>query len=91
MLFKLAWTHTPEARDTTVRKFMATGGMPPEGVELISRYHNLDGTGGFAILDSTNAAALADFALDWNGLVKIEITAIMDDDTISKVLPKHFS
>ena len=35
--------------------------------------------------------ALADFALDWNGLVKIEITAIMDDDTISKVLPKHFS
>ena len=91
MLFKLAWTHTPEARDPTVRKFMATGGMPPEGVELISRYHNLDGTGGFAILDSTNAAALADFALDWNGLVKIEITAIMDDDTISKVLPKHFS
>jgi len=70
---------------------MATGGMPPEGVELISRYHNLDGTGGFAILESTNAAALADFALDWNGLVKIEITAIMDDDTISKVLPKHFS
>ena len=32
MLFKLAWTHTPEARDTTVKKFMATGGMPPEGV-----------------------------------------------------------
>ena len=91
MLFKLAWAHTPEARDTTVKKFMATGGMPPEGVELLSRYHNLDGTGGFAILESTNAAALADYALDWNGLIKIEITAIMDDETISTVLPKHFS
>ena len=91
MLFKFAWTHTPEARDATVKKFMATGGMPPDGVEFISRYHNLDGTGGFAILDSTNAAALADFALDWNGMIKIEITAIMDDDTISTVLPKHFS
>jgi hypothetical protein len=65
--------------------------MPPEGVELISRYHNLDGTGGFAILESTNASALADYALDWNGLIKIEITAIMDDDTITSVLPKHFS
>lgn len=91
MLFKLAWTHTPEARDKTIKQFMATGGMPPEGVELLSRYHNLDGTGGFAILESTNPAALADYALDWNGLIKIEITPIMDDETISTVLPKHFN
>ena len=91
MLFKLAWTHSPEARDETIKKFMETGGMPPEGVELLSRYHNVDGTGGFAILKSTSAAALADYALDWNGLIKIEITAIMDDETITSVLPKHFS
>ena len=91
MLFKLAWTHTPQARNETIKKFMETGGMPPEGVEFISRYHNVDGTGGFAIIESTNAAALADYALDWNGLIKIEITPIMDDDTITKVLSKHFS
>ena len=91
MLFKLAWTHSPEARNETIKKFMETGGMPPEGVELLSRYHNLDGTGGFAILESTSAAALADYALDWNGLIKIEIIAIMDDETITSVLPKHFS
>ena len=91
MLFKLAWTHSPEARDVTIKKFMETGGMPPGGVELLSRYHNVDGTGGFAILESTSAAALADYALDWNGLIKIEITAIMDDETITSVLPKHFS
>ena len=91
MLFKLAWIHTPQARNETIKKFMETGGMPPEGVEFISRYHNVDGTGGFAIIESTNAAALADYALDWNGLIKIEITPIMDDDTITKVLPKHFS
>ena len=69
---------------------MASGGMPPEGVSMLSRYHNLDGTGGFAILDTTDSAAVADYALDWNGLIKIEITAIMDDETISSVLPKHF-
>ena len=89
-VFKLDWTHTPEARDKTVKQFMETGGMPPAGVELISRYHNLDGTGGFAIVESTDAAALADYALDWNGLIKMEITAIMDDDTIGGVLGKKF-
>ena len=69
---------------------MATGGMPPEGVSMLSRYHNLDGTGGFAIPDTTDSATLADYALDWNGLIRIEIIAIIDDETISSVLPKHF-
>ena len=90
MLFKLAWTHSPEARDKTIKQFMETGGMPPDGIELKSRYHNLDGTGGFAILESSDTAALADYALDWNGLIKMEITAIMDDDTIGGVLGKKF-
>ena len=79
---------------------MATGGMLGlkngrarrcRTVVYGRRYHNLDGTGGFAILESTNPAALADYALDWNGLIKIEITPIMDDETISTVLPKHFN
>ena len=90
MLFKMALTHSPEARDKTIRQFMDTGGTPPSGIELVSRYHNLDGTDGFAILESIDAAALADYALNWNGLINIEITAIMDDETISGVLGKKF-
>ena len=39
MLFKMAWTHSPEARDRTIKQFMATGGMPSENEELVSRYH----------------------------------------------------
>jgi hypothetical protein len=70
---------------------METGCMPPENVELISRYHNLDGTGCFAVLARTDAAALADYTSDWNGLINIEITAIMDDQTIGRVLGKTFA
>ena len=91
MLFKLAWTHSPEARDKTIKQFMKTGGMPPENVVLISRYHNLDGTGGFAVLESTDAAALADYALDWNGLINIKITAIMDEAKIGSELGNKFA
>ena len=91
MLFKMAWTHSPEARDRTIKQFMETGGMPPENIELVSRYHNLDGTGGFAILESSDAAALADYALDWNGLMEIVITRMMADETIAGVLGKKFT
>ena len=46
MLIKLAWTHSPEARDKTIKQFMETVGMPTDDIELKSRYRNLDGTGG---------------------------------------------
>ena len=91
MLFKFAWTHSQEARDKTIKQFMETGGMPPEGATMLSRYHNVDGTGGFAIVESSDAAALADYALDWNGLIKIDITPLMDDETISGVLSKKIN
>ena len=91
MLLKFAWTHSPEARDNTIKQFMATGGMPPEGATLVSRYHNVDGTGCFAILESTDAGALGDYALDWNGMIEIVITPLMDDETITNVLGAKFS
>ena len=91
MLFKFSWTHSPQARDNTIKQFMATGGMPPEGATLVSRYHNVDGTGGFAIVESSDVGALADYALDWNGMIEINITPLMDDETISKVLGAKFS
>ena len=86
MLFTLAWTHTPYARNKTIKTFMATGGMPPEGVQMLSRYHNVDGSGGFAICETNDAGALANWALDWNGLIEIKITAIIDDETMGEVL-----
>ncbi len=86
MLFTLAWTHTPHARNSTIKKFMATGGMPPEGIQMLSRYHNIDGTGGFAICETNDSGALANWAVDWNGLVEIKITAIIDDETMGAVL-----
>ena len=91
MLFIFSWTHTPAARDATIKQFMATGGMPPAGIDMLSRYHNLDGTGGFAICQSTDASALASWALDCNGLIEIKIVPIMDDETISGVLGPRFA
>ena len=86
MLFTFAWTHTPDARNETIKQFMATGGMPPEGVKLVSRYHNIDGSGGFAICETDDVTAMANWAIDWNGLLPIKITPIMDDDAIGGVL-----
>jgi hypothetical protein len=59
--------------------------ISPEGVKLLSRYHNIDGLGGFAICETDDASALANWAIDWNGLLDVMITAIMDDEIIGGV------
>ena len=49
MLFTVGYTITPNARDASIKKFLQTGGMPPEGIQMLSRYHNVDGSGGIAV------------------------------------------
>lgn len=39
-----------------------------------------------AVCETNDASALASWALDWNGLIDIKVTAIMDDETIGGVL-----
>ncbi len=86
MLFSVTWDIDPDEREETVEKFLETGGVPPKGVELISRYHNVDGSGGFAVVSCTDPIALAKFAQDWNDLIEILITPILDDATMAEVL-----
>ena len=69
---------------------MEIGGMSPEEATLLPRYHNVDELAGFAIVESNDQAALLDYALDWNGLIKIDITPIMDNETIGGALGKKF-
>ena len=60
MLLRFAWTHSPTSRDATIKKFMETGDMPPEGATMLARYHHAFGTGGFAIAESESATTMVD-------------------------------
>ena len=86
MLFSVTWDIDPDEREDTVEKFLETGGMPPKGVELICRYHNVDGSGGFAVVSASDPIALAKFAQDWNDLIEILITPVLDDAKMVEVL-----
>lgn len=43
---------------------METGGPSPEGMTMHSGYHYVDGSGGFAILETDDPATLATIAND---------------------------
>jgi hypothetical protein len=60
--------------------------MPPVGIQMLSRYHNVDGSGGFAVCETNDPTALANWALDWNGLMEIKVTAILNDEAMAGVM-----
>ena len=51
-----------------------------------SRYHYVDGSGGFAVLAMDDPAALATLANDWSDILPIEIKPIASDEVIGGVI-----
>jgi hypothetical protein len=48
-------------------------------IKLIGRWHDLARGRGVAICESDSAEALANWALNWNRLLNLEITPVLDD------------
>ncbi len=48
-------------------------------IKLIGRWHDLARGRGVAICESDSAEALANWALNWNSLLDIEIVPVLDD------------
>ena len=64
MLFTVGYTIKTNARNSSIRKFLQTGGMPPEGIQMLSRYHNVYGSGGIAVCETDDPGLLPSFAID---------------------------
>lgn len=48
-------------------------------IKLIGRWHDLARGRGVAICDSESAEALANWALNWNSLLDIEVVPVLDN------------
>lgn len=61
------------------------------GVQLIGRWHDLGAGTGVAICESDDLAAVQSWALNWNTVLDLEITPVLDDDEAKAVAKKKFN
>ena len=61
------------------------------GVQLIGRWHDLGAGTGVAICASDDLAAVQSWALNWNTVLDLEITPVLDDDEAKAVARKKFN
>ena len=85
MKYILTWTVPPSSFQSAVARFLQTGGAPPSGVELLGRWHGMNGTG-FAIAECNDAKALYQFQAQWADLLEMTVTPCVGDDEAGAVL-----
>ncbi|NKB48478.1 MAG: DUF3303 domain-containing protein [Alphaproteobacteria bacterium] len=86
MYFMTVWTFSPENSQATIERFMETGAVPPEGVTMLSRWHDAAGHRGFAISETDDPIALAKWCRGWTDLLEFEIIPVLNDEQLAAAL-----
>jgi hypothetical protein len=86
MKFMITYTMSPATRDAGQARFLETGGLPGDGVEMLGRWHSLGGHVGYVLAESSDTVALGKWMQDWTDLLTFEITAVGDDEEIAAIM-----
>ncbi len=86
MLVHVSYAYSSDDRDTVHERFKETGGLPPDGVTMIGRWHGVDGNRGFLLAETGDPGALARWLQDWTDLVAFEVTPVLTDEEFSEVI-----
>jgi Protein of unknown function (DUF3303) len=85
MKFIVSWELPPPAFQAASDRFLKTGGLPPESLKLIGRWHGMSGRG-FAVVETTDAKALYHWVSEWGQFLPIETTPCVEDADAGAVL-----
>jgi len=82
----LTWTVKPENQQESIRRYKEKGANPPEGIEVLSHYWNVNHLGGWAVFTAPNHAAVAKWLKDWTDLNVNTVTPVIEDEELLKII-----
>ncbi|HEY6977032.1 MAG TPA: DUF3303 family protein [Chitinophagaceae bacterium] len=96
MKFMLTWRVHPDKRQAALDIFSQMTSEDDkkdmgDNIKLIGRWHDLSQFTGVAICESDNPQALANWALNWSGVLDIQTTLVLDDEEARAVGKKRMA
>jgi hypothetical protein len=85
MKFITSFVVQPENFEAVRKRFLETGGRPPEGVKMLGRWIGMNGRG-VTISESSDAKALYAWVAQWSDLMALEVTPCVEDADAGAVL-----
>jgi len=86
MIHIVAWTFKPEHQNAINARFKEGGGLPPEGVKLLGRWHGTATKKGVCVIESEDALAITKWLLEFSDLASFDVYPALTDEDVAKVL-----
>jgi hypothetical protein len=77
---------TAENRNACQERFLETGGLPPEGVKMLGRWHNLANLKGFILSETDYPISLGKWFQNWTDIVSFEISPVTNDEETAAII-----
>ena len=86
MLFHVSYDYAGTDRDAVQARFLETGAPPPEGVEMVGRWHDAGGNRGFLVAETDDLQALARWLQGWTDSVSFDVAPVLTDEAFAAVI-----
>ena len=94
MKFMIHWSSSTDSRHDTYKAFAQMSEADDQsdhaGVTVIGRWHDLVAGGGVAICESDDLLSVQAWAMNWNGVLDVDIRPVADDDEARTMLKKKW-
>jgi hypothetical protein len=85
MKFMASWRVHEDKREDAIQTFSQMTAADDQAdmgdkIKLIGRWHDLVGFTGVAIFETDDPAAIPHWLLNWNSIIDVEVTPVLDDD-----------
>ena len=95
MKYLVTWRVHDDKRHEALKSYSAMTDADHEkdlgGVRLVGRWHDVVSFTGVAIAETDDPKALAAWLLNWNGIIDIETTPVLDDKETAAIGREMFS
>lgn len=82
--------HSAGCTQEALSRFMSGKGNPSAGLKMLSRWHNTDWSGGFALYETDNPSLLYENSAAWADVLEIHGNTVLEDAEVGPVLARVF-
>jgi hypothetical protein len=86
MKFMLTFPLTTATFKERVARFLETGGVPPEGVTMVGRWHSASGSKAYVLASADDAKGIYKWVAGWADLIEFDVDPVVDDEEAAAIL-----